>query len=151
MKLFFLLLTICGVLVSCTWNGHKNKALEAAQQKFEADLLLEVESLLKEKPVFQKKYISTIIAKTEFSIHTEEKSGDQANIQVQIKSVPLSARQSLREIFAKQNPGRETNINPSEALTLIYQQLKLEPNSFHEQIISIKLKKKSVWEVESVQ
>lgn len=125
-------------------------AIEAAQSKMESDLIEETRGTLTDKPLFQKKYVSTIISKTNFEVTKEEKTPSAATMTVQIKTVPVAARQSLREILAKQNESRETNFNTSDALIMIYQQLKLNTGSTQDLTMVVQLKKNTDWEVVSV-
>lgn len=149
MKLIITLLCLF-TLTSCFWNSHKDKAIEAAQAKMESDLIEETRGVLTDKPIFQKKYATTIISKSSFEVTKEEKTPSAATLTVHIKTVPPTARQSLREILAKQNESRETNFNTTEALVMIYQQLKLSAGSTQDLTMVVQLKKNTDWEVVSV-
>lgn len=146
MKLLITLFTSL-FLTSCFWNSHKEKALNAVQEKLEADFIEETRGVITDKPTFQKKYATTILNKTTFEIIKEEKTDSTASMTIKALTVPPTARQSLREILAKQNQARETNFNTSEALTMIYQQLKLTSDSSQEVILNVQLKKTTDWEV----
>lgn len=137
-------------MTSCFWNSHKEKALEAAQEKLETDFIEETRVVLTDKPIFQKKYATTILSKTIFEVTKEEKTDSTAALTIKVLTVPATARQSLREILAKQNQSRETNFNTSEALTMIYQQLKLNSDSTQEMFLNVQLRKNSDWEVVNI-
>lgn len=149
MRLIILLLTSL-FLTSCFWNSHKDKALEATQEKLEADFIEETRGVLNDKPIFQKKYATTILNSTSMEVIKDEKTDSSAALTIKVKTVPATARQSLREILAKQNQARETNFNTTEALTMIYQQLKLNSDSSQEMVINVQLKKGTDWEVISI-
>jgi hypothetical protein len=137
-------------LTSCFWNSHQDKALEATKEKLEADFIEETRGVLSDKPIFQKKYATTILNSTTMEIIKDEKTDSSATLSIKVKTVPPTARQSLREILAKQNQARETNFNTAEALTMIYQQLKLSSDSSQEIIVNVQLKKTTDWEVTNI-
>ncbi len=116
-------------------------ALEKAKESMQEEYLEESKLLLKEKPIFHKLYASTLLNKTEFEILKEEEKGEEIIFQVKVKAVPLIIRQSLREIFAKQNESRETNFNGATALSLVYKEFNLTSNNFFEKELMVKLNK----------
>ena len=134
---------------ACTWNSKKDLAMDAAKAKIETELLSEAKTALENKPVYWKKYAATILSKTEFEVIKEEGSGDNLTLEIKAKMIPAIARQTLKEVFAKQNVSRETNINGSEALSLVLKELKMTSENFIDQIITVKLKKETEWKIES--
>lgn len=149
MKLIIALVCLLS-LTSCFWNSHKDKAIEAVQMKMEKDFIEETRGVLTDKPIFQKKYATTLISKTSFEATKVEKTPNAATITVHVKTVPATARQSLREILSKQNESRETNFNTTEALVMIYQQLKLSTGTTQDFTMVVQLKKNIEWEVVSL-
>lgn len=123
--------------------------MDAAKAKIEADLLFEAKTALENKPVYWKKYAAIILSKTEFEVIKEEGSGDNLTIEIKAKMIPAIARQTLKEVFGKQNVNRETNINGSEALSLVLKELKMTSENFVDQTITVKLKKDTEWQIES--
>jgi hypothetical protein len=129
------------VLSSCTQESKvKSIALDAAEKYFAADLTQESAQVIHGKETYKINYVSTIKNKTQFEVSDVHIAGDVATASVLVQTVHDSARITLMEIIEKQKNENSFVLNLSNALNLIYTQLKFKQDSFASKIYQIQLK-----------
>ena len=129
------------VLYSCTQESKvKSIALDAAEKYFAADLTQESAKVIHGKETYKINYVSTIKNKTQLEVTDVHIAGDVATASVLVQTVHDPARIALMEIIEKQKNENSFVLNLSNALNLIYTQLKFKQDSFASKIYQIQLK-----------
>lgn len=130
-------------LTSCFWNSEKENAINAVKQNLEDELFSDSKESFSEKPIFHKRYVRTIIQKSEFEVDSETESDGLTTVVVQVKTIGDFGKYNLKEVLAKQNESRETNFNGGEALELILKMVKSDSEKFIRPTYLVKIDKNS--------
>tara|TARA_B110001454_G_scaffold155806_1_gene145106 strand:+ start:14350 stop:14814 length:465 start_codon:yes stop_codon:yes gene_type:complete len=150
MVLKSLILMVILTVSGCFWNSEKDMALEAVKQKFESELTNESRSTLGNKPIFHKRYVSIIGAQTEIKIESASEINSIATVVINVKTISEFGRYNLREVFAKQDEGRDTNFNGTEALSLILKMVKKDSEKYVLRTYVVKIDTKNDPKITSV-
>lgn len=131
-------------LSSCTQESKvKNIGLAAAAVSLENILKDESNRVIHGKELLKLNYLSVMIEQSQFEIVQstlqENPSGDSAQVQVRVRTVPDSARNALMDIIELRKNENSFSFNMTDALKMIRKQLDLGPESFSDIVFTYKL------------
>lgn len=132
------LLGLLFALSSCTSNNLKDSALAEAQSKLRAEFKEEAQESLGAKQQFLSKYIEANINFTKLEVIQETQIGEMVNVEVRAYKPPGAVRLALREIIARVDEGKDTAFNATDAIPMIYQNLKIPREKTDEETIVVK-------------
>jgi hypothetical protein len=140
--LLLLPLTFCFLFFSgCTDSRPKELAQESAQTKLRAEFRAEAYESLGPREKFLNMYVSANLNLTEIIVVKDTRDGSEATVELRMKRPSVRARQALREVMAKLDSWKDASFNPTDALQLIGQNLKIEKTDTDDEITIFKLKK----------
>lgn len=135
-------IVVLGVILSlsaCFWNSEKETAINAVKQDMETELFSGSKDSFPEKPLFHKKFVKTIIQKSQFEVDSETEANNVSTLIVKVKTVSDFGKYNLKEVLAKQNENRETNFNGGEALELILKMVKSDSEKYNQLSYTVKV------------
>lgn len=145
-----IILTLFQVLVvsACTSEEGKLKqlAIDSATQQFRSELKEEISKGVSEKLNLQATAVDIVTKRTEFEVLKSEVRGKDADVEVLAKTIPAKVKTSLIEIIARLDPRKERNLNVSDAIDLISQQMGISSDERATLVYRFKFKNKGSWQ-----
>lgn len=147
-SLFFTVL----VTSACTSEQEKIEELiiESARPAIEAEITNEANAHIARQENLKTNYINIVKGKTEYVVSGLVIQGNSATAVLTVKTVYAPARKALMEIINKRDIKKsDLQFNVSDALTMVYQHLKIPTSQSSEMQFSYTLSKSNDWKVVS--
>lgn len=125
------------ILLSCTGYSNKKKALQLAESELEQSYYQEIDLRISQKQNLKKSYAEALVSKSQIEVRDVKDFGQRKVAIVKIKKVPKNIREPLMDIISKIDESKESAFNASNAIQLIYQELKVPSDKFDESQLEI--------------
>lgn len=126
MKKLLLGLTLALALSACSEESKvKKAAIEGAKAQFQEEVREEISKGVTGKKNLQQTALVVLTDRTEFDVQKVSIDGTRAEAVVQALTVPPKVRGALVEIMGKLDEKKERNLNVSNALNMISEQMGL--------------------------
>ena len=146
MRYLFFGLMLSFLLCACTESSQiKDQSIQQAKKRFKSELKTEADKNIDGKDELKRTYVRIVFEKTDFDSDRIDIQGNSASSLVVVKTVPVNARKTLREIISRLSEKEERSFNVSDGLHLVSQQLKIGPDEHSNQVYKFMFAKKNDW------